>query len=450
MHMSETINTKNLMTEGNFKRKIIAFAIPVFIGNLFQQFYNTADSLIVGNYLGSQSLAAVTSSGPIIYLLIGFFMGFSMGAGIVIARRIGAQNVELTSRSVHTAIAMGLVFSVVMTIFGVIFTPILLQWMNTPSDVIQEAIIYLRIYFIGCGALIMYNTGVGILQASGDSKHPLYYLILSSCVNIVLDIIFIANFHMGVEGAALATIISEVISAILVLNKLMRTSEAIHLDIKKISFNHDDLSSIVFYGLPTALQASVIDLGNILVQSYFNSFGTLAMAGVGIHNKIEGFSFLPVTSFSIAISTFVSQNLGARKKDRMREGVRFGTILCTIMVEIIGILFYLFSSQLISAFDTNPEVIRYGVLYTSISAPFYFLMGYSHVTSAVMRGAGKPRVPMFVMLFCWCAVRVITLLTIGQIIHDIRLAFWLYPFTWFLSAASYFIYKRYLHKHDIL
>lgn len=448
--MSEKRASTNLMIDGDYRMRIIKFAIPVFIGNLFQQLYNTADSLIVGNYLGPNALAAVSSTGSLIYLLIGFFMGFSMGAGIVIARYIGARNNTRTSHAVHTAIAMGIAFSIIMTIIGVTMSPTFLRWMGTPEEVFVEATTYLRIYFGGVSALIMYNTFVGILQASGDSKHPLYYLVCSSLINVVLDIVFIGFFHMGVDGAALATVISEIISATLALIRLLKTDEIIKVEIKKIRFHFDVLSLIIRYGLPTALQASVIDLGNLLIQSYINSFGNLAMAGVGASSKIEGFSFLPVTAFSMALSTFISQNVGANKMDRVHKGINFGIIVSVICVEIVGVLYFLFADSFISLFNSNPTVIMYGAMRSKICSLFYFLMAFSHVASSIMRGIGKPTVPMFVMLFCWCAVRISVLLTIGKVYHNILLAFWIYPFTWFLSALAYTIYMRRLKKEGII
>ena len=443
--MSDSNTSRNLMIEGDYRLQIIKFAIPLFIGHLFQQLYNTADSLIVGNYLGPNALAAVSSTGSLIYLLIGFFMGFSIGAGIVIARYVGAKDKIQTSNAVHTTIAMGLSFSIIMTIIGVTMSPYLLVWLNTPIEVLGEATTYLRIYFSGSMTLIMYNTFVGILQASGDSKHPLYYLVISSIINIILDILFIGVFHMGVEGAAIATVISQCISAGLALLKLLTTNDDIRVSLSKIRFHKKVFKMIIRYGLPTALQACVIDFANLLIQSYINTFGNLAMAGVGASNKVEGFSFLPVTAFSMAISTFISQNVGANKMDRVKSGIKFGILASIICIEAIGLIYYLLAPGIISLFNSDPIVIDYGSTRARICSPFYFLMGFSHISSAIMRGIGKPAVPMFVMLFCWCAVRVFVLLTIGQVYHVIKLAFWIYPITWFLSATVYALYMKHLH-----
>ena len=441
--------SKYLMTEGSVKKKIILFAIPVFVGQLFQQLYNTADSLIVGRLIGNTALAAVTSVGSLVFLIVGFFMGFSMGSGVVIARDIGAGDEEAVSRGVHTTVAMGIVISIIMTVLGVFLTPVILGWMGTPEDVFDQAELYLRIFFLGSTGLVFYNLFVGILRANGDSRHPLFYLIISSLLNIVLDVVFIHFFQMDVDGAALATVISQVLSAVLVLIRLLRTKEWIRIIPKKIRFHKDKLLQIIHIGLPSALQASVIDLANMMIQSYINSFGSMAMAGIGASSKLEGFIFLPVNAFSMAMSTFVAQNLGAGKKDRMREGIRFGLISAVVVVLAMGALNFLFSPQLVGLFNQEPEVIYYGSLRSRICSFFFFLCGFSHVASAVMRGLGKPVVPTLIMLFSWCLVRVVTLMTIGQVYHEILLVIWIYPITWALSSITYVFYLRHLRKKGI-
>ncbi|MBR4165693.1 MAG: MATE family efflux transporter, partial [Lachnospiraceae bacterium] len=325
-----------LMTEGTVWKRIVRFAVPIFIGQLFQQMYNTVDSLIVGKMIGTSALAAVTATGSIIFLIVGFFMGFSTGAGVVIARDIGAGDERAVSRSVHTTVAMGLVATVVMTVLGMLLTPVILGWMDTPADVFPEAATYLRTYFAGSIGLVFYNLFVGILQASGDSRHPLYYLIFSSVLNAILDFSFIRFLHMGVEGAALATIIGQFVSAVLVMRRLLKTDEVIRFVPKQIRFDRGKLIQIIQIGLPTALQACVIDLANMMIQSYINSFGKLAMAGIGASSKLEGFMFLPVNAFSMAMSTFVAQNLGAGEKERMRKGIKFGLLTSVVVVEALG------------------------------------------------------------------------------------------------------------------
>ena len=439
-----------LMTSGDYRKKIIYFALPIFLGNLFQQFYNTADSLIVGNFLGSSALAAVSSTGSLIFLLIGFFLGFSSGSGVIIAREIGARNDENTTLAVHTAVTLGIMFSVGMTVCGVFFAEPMLHMIGIPESVFPEASLYVRIYFAGSTGLVMYNIMVGILQAAGDSRHPLYYLIASSLINIVLDLLFIAVFHMGVEGAATATIISQFVSMFLVLHRLMHIDSAYRIIPSKIRIAPQFLREIFAYGLPTAMQGCVIDFANLMIQAYINSFGQNAMAGIGAYSRIEGFMFLPVTAFGMALTTFVSQNIGARQKDRAFQGIRFGTVCTLISIELIGVAIYVFAPQRISLFIKEPEVIYYGVLRARICSLFYFLLGFSHVTSSVMRGLGKPVVPMAVMLICWCAVRVIAIMLLGDTFHSIAFVSWLYPITWGLSSIAYIIQYMQIRRERAL
>ena len=440
--MNDTKTPDTLLTEGPISGKIIKYALPIFIGYLFQQFYNTADALIVGNLIGSSALAAVTGTGAIVFMAVGFFLGFSVGAGIVIARRIGALDHGRTSSAVHTTVAMGIAFSVLMTAAGVLLTPWVLRIMGTPDDVFPDASLYLRIYFAGSTGFVMYNTFVGILQASGDSKHPLYYLIICSLINIVLDVVFIAVFRMGVDGAALATVLSQCAAAVMAGRRLVRRDDSIRVRLSGIRFNMTDLREIVRYGLPTAGQNCVIDLSNVLIQSYINSFSSAAMAGIGAYIKAEGFAFLPVTAFSMAMSTFISQNMGAGEHGRVRKGARFGLLWTILITEAIGVVMFIVAPYVISAFNRDPQVIAYGVLKARISSLFFCTVGFSHVSSAVMRGLGRPVTPLLVMLICWCAVRVAVLSTIGQMYHDIRLACWIYPVTWMMSTVVYILCLR--------
>lgn len=434
-------NTKStLLTEGSIWKKIVAFAIPLFFGNLFQQLYNTADSLIVGNFLGSDALAAVSSSGNLIFLLVGFFNGISMGAGVVIARYYGAKDEEKVQLSVHTTIAFGLIAGIILTVLGVVLAPQILVWMGTPKDVLVNSIVYFRIYFLGSIAFVLYNIFVGILQSSGDSKHPLKYLIISSCVNIVLDLLFVGVFHLGVGSAALATIISQFTSAILCFIRLLHTTESYRVSIQKIKINGLMLKQIISNGLPAGFQNSIIAFANVIVQTNINSFGKMAVAGCGAYSKIEGFGFLPITCFALSLTTFISQNLGAQKYDRVKKGAKFG-ILCSItMAEIVGIAIYLLSPLLIRGFNNDAEVIAFGTAQARTVTLFYFLLSFSHCIAGILRGAGKSTIPMFVMMLCWCIIRVSYITIIIKYIPVINAIFWAYPLTWFLSSIIFLIY----------
>ncbi len=430
-----------LMTEGPIWKRIIAFAIPLFLGNLFQQLYNTADSLIVGNFLGSDALAAVSSSGSLIFLLVGFFNGIAVGAGVVIARYYGAREIDMVQRAIHTNIAFGLTAGLLLTLLGVLLTPQLLSLMGTPADVMPNSILYFRIYFCGSLAFVLYNIFVGILQSVGDSRHPLLYLIVSSILNIVLDILFITVFHMGVGGVALATILSQLVSALLCLYRLVFMSPLDYrVKLLKVRFDLPLLKQIIHNGLPSGFQNSIIAFANVIVQSNINSFGKMAVAGCGSYSKIEGFGFLPITCFAMSLTTFISQNLGAKQYDRAKKGARFG-ILCSItMAELVGITIYTLAPFLIAAFNSDPEVVAFGTTQARTVTLFYFLLAFSHCIAGILRGAGKSTVPMVVMMCCWCIIRITYISIIVRFIPVINAIFWAYPLTWSLSSILFLIY----------
>ena len=368
--------SKTLLTEGSIWRKMVAFALPLFFGNLFQQLYNTADSLIVGNFLGSNALAAVSSSGSLIFLLVGFFNGIAMGAGVVIARYYGAREIDELQKAIHTTVVFGVLCGLVLMTTGLILAPQILIWMKTPEEVLPESTAYFRVYFIGSLAFVLYNNFVGILQSVGDSRHPLYYLIFSSAVNIVLDLFFVGVLHFGVASAAAATVISQFVSAALCLYRLMyKSPDDYRISFDRLQLNPFMLKQIVKNGLPAGIQNSVISIANVFVQSNINSFGKIAMAGCGSYSKIEGFGFLPITCFSMAVTTFISQNLGARQYDRVRRGARFGILCGVSLAEVVGITLYLMAPQLIGLFDRNPEVVAYGVRQARTITLFFFPAG---------------------------------------------------------------------------
>ena len=439
--MTTTAEKTTLMTEGPIGKKIIAFAFPLFLGNLFQQLYNTADSLIVGNFLGSNALAAVSSSGNLIFLMVGFFHGIAAGAGVVIARYYGARELESVKKAVHTTIAFGLAAGIFLTAAGVLLTSRILLWMGTPADVLPESAVYFRIYFMGSLSFVMYNVFVGILQSVGDSRHPLVYLIVSSVINILLDLLFVGALGFGVGAAAFATILSQFISALLCLFRLVfQSPEDYRVCLKLIRFDFPMLKQIIANGLPAGFQNSIIALANVVVQSNINKFGKMAVAGCGAYSKIEGFGFLPITCFSLALTTFISQNLGARQYERAKKGARFG-ILCSItMAEAVGIFIYLTIPALISAFNRTPEVIAYGTAQARTVTLFYFLLSFSHCIAGILRGAGKASVPMVTMLCFWCIVRVTYITIIVRLVPVIGVIFWAYPLTWSLSSVVFLIY----------
>lgn len=428
------------MTEGSIPGLMLRFAAPLFFGNLFQQLYNTADALIVGRYLGDSALAAVSSTGSLIFLLISLFEGIAAGAGVIISRYYGARDNEKLHSAVHTSVAFALATGVILTVLGTLLTPWILRLMGTPEDVMPLAVTYTRIFFAGSLTLVMYNSLRGVMQAVGDGKDPLIFLAISSITNVILDIVFIRFFHTGVGGAALATVISQLISAVLCFRKLLLTQEEYRVSIRDIRFEKGMLRLIISYGLPSGLQNSVIGFANVVVQSNINAFGTMAMSGLGAYSKIEGFAFLPITSFNIALTTFVGQNLGAGEYARTKRGARFGIICAVCMAELIGVLFYLAAPVLIGLFTEEPEAIAFGVEKVHICALFFCLLAASHSYSAVLRGAGKAVVPMIAMLAFWCVIRVAFLQIAVPIFKTIAVVNWVYPLTWFLSTVFLTIY----------
>ncbi len=427
-------------TQGSLGRKIIRFSLPLFLGNLFQQLYNAADSLIVGNTLGPQALASVSSSGSLIFMMVGFFNGLAMGAGVVISKYFGAGNRERLKKAIHTDLAFGLVAGLFLTVFGILMTPHILSWMRTPQDIMKGSVTYFRIYSIGILFCVMYNITMGIMNATGDSTHPLIYLMISSVTNIVLDLFFIKVLHFGVGGAAAATTIGQALSFILCMVRLVRTDEVYKVMLKEIRFDILLLKEIVRYGLPSGIQNSVIAIANVFVQSNYNTFSSTAVAGCGSYAKIEGFAFIPINAFVAAITTCISQNLGAGKHDRAKQGARFGIVVCVILAESIGILVFIFAKHLIGLFNNDPEVIDYGMRQIHVISLFYCILALSHSIAGVMRGAGKAKVPMFVMLGVWCIFRVLYISVAMSISHTIELVFAAYPLTWAISSVIFMIY----------
>ena len=439
------------MTEGPIAGQMIRFALPLFIGNLFQQLYNTADALIVGNLIGSEALAAVSATGTLVFLLVSLFAGIASGAGVVVSRYFGARDPDRMRAAIHTVLALDLMTAALLTLIGTTLTPAILRLMGTPADVMNRSTAYIRIYFAGSLGLVLYNSCRGIMQAVGDSRHPLYYLVTSSVINVFLDLLLIGVFHMDVEGAALATILAQFVSVILCLRRLMTTTEEYRVRLREIRCDWQMLKLIVQYGLPAGLQNSVIAIANVVVQANINAFGTMAVAGCGAYGKIEGFAFLPITSFTIALTTFVGQNLGGREYERAKKGAGFGVICAILLSETIGLLTWLGAPVLIRAFTQEPEAIAFGVGKARICSLFYCLLAASHGLSAVLRGAGKAVIPMVSMLSFWCVVRVAILHFAVPVYQSINTVNWVYPITWALSTvflAIYFFRADWLHSFE--
>ena len=430
------------LTEGSIKRVLLSFAAPLFLSQLFQQLYNSADALIVGNILGKEALAAVSSSGPLIHLFIGFFNGASTGAGVVISRYFGAQDRDRVRQAIHTNVFFSFLTGLLLSVVGVLLTPYILRWMGTDPSVLPQSESYFRWYFAGAAAIVMYNSLKGIMTALGDSRRPLFYLIFSSVLNVILDLVFVGVLHGGVAAAALATTLSQGISAVLCLIHLLEKDQIYTLRAREFRISGPILKEILRIGLPTGVQMSVISIANVLVQKNINSFGADAMAACGSYAKVEGFVFLPITCFSLALTTFISQNLGAEKLDRVKEGCRFGLFSSVLAAELIGVIVFFLGPRLIALFNSDPAVLAVGIKQCRIESLFFCMLALSHTVAGICRGAGRAAVPMLVMLGVWCVLRITYITVAMRICHDIRLLFWAYPLTWTISAAIFWLYYK--------
>lgn len=434
------MKNSTIMTEGSIWKKILFFSIPLILGNLFQQLYNTVDSIIVGNYIGSEALAAVGSSGSIITLLIGFCIGASAGAGVVIAQFYGARDKEGVRKAVHTTIAIAIAAGAILTIVGIVTTPLLLKAMGTPKEVFDQASIYLKVYFGGILFSVVYNMSAGILNAVGNSKRSLVYLMIAATSNIFLDLLFVVVFKMGIVGAAIATDISQLLSCIFIILFLVRSEDVYRVKLKDIRCYDNLLGKILKIGLPTGVQNIVISLSNVIVQSSVNSFGAVAMAGFAAYIKVDGFNILPVLSFSMAATTFVGQNVGAGRLDRVKKGMYVSVAMGIIYTVCTGILLLAFAPQVIGVFTQNGKVVEYGVYIMRFFCPFYWMLGILHILAGTIRGTGKTMQAMVVFLFSLCIFRVLWIWGAMSVSHKIGGVMLGYPLSWLVGLVMILIY----------
>lgn len=428
------------LTHGSIVKAIILFSIPLLIGNLFQQLYNAVDSYVVGNYVGTNALAAVGASTPVINMLIGFFMGISTGAGVVIAQYFGAEDIKKMRLAIHNSMALTVVLGIALTIIGLICTNPLLQAIGVPLEVFSQASLYLAIYFWGLIFVMIYNMGSGILRSVGDSKRPLYFLIFSSVVNIVLDFLFVKGFGWGVAGAGYATLIAQAISALMVMYVLMKTNENYQLVLSEIGFKKDIMLKIIKIGLPTGFQQSIVSLSNVIVQSYINVYGSSVIAGYSVTIKIDGFVNLPLQAFNMAVTTFVGQNIGAKQYDRVKKGAYMTTFLAMLTIGIFVILMYLFGRNFIALFNQEKAVIDAGRLMQLVFLPFYIFLPINQVINGVLRGAGRSSVPMYVMVFSFVVLRQIYLFIVTRFTSNIGYVFFGWPVTWIVCSIIFIFY----------
>ena len=428
------------MTQGNITRHILTFAMPLILGNLFQQMYNLVDTYVVGNYASNQAYAAVGSVGVIINIFIGLFSGFYSGAGVVISQHFGAHNMEKVRQTVHTAAMSALILCPIFTAMGLLMTPYMLQWNKIPPNVLPEATTYLSIYFWGISGLMIYNMGAGILRAVGDSKRPFYYLVVCACMNAILDIVFVAKLQMGVAGVALATVLSQCTSAVLVVIQLLKTTSAVRVTPRKLKIHFDCLKQIVRVGIPASVQMSITALSNVFVQSYINFFQDDFMSAWTTYSKVDSILFLPMQSIAMAVSTFVGQNLGAGQVDRAKKGVRISLLSCFALTAVAMLPVLIFAPQIARILNDEPQVVTYSILLLRMMTPFFLVSCVSHLYSGALRGAGNSRAPMIIMLSTFVVSRQIYLFVMSRIYNHVVPIALSFPFGWVLCSIATAIY----------
>lgn len=433
-------NWASLMTEGSIWVRILIFSIPLILGNLLQQMYNAADSVIVGNYVGSNALAAVGASTVLINLLISFSQGAAAGTGVVVAQYLGAGKRAHVQYGVHTAFTIAILLGLILSVAGIAFSSQMLIWMRTPKEVLGDAAVYLRIYSAGILFNVLYNMCTGIMNAVGDSRRPLIYLAAAAMTNVVLDLVLICGFKMGVAGAAIATSISQGVSCVLAAAFLMRVQADYRICLNRLRIQRTMARQIIQIGLPAGIQNMVISLANVLVQSGVNSFGPKVMAGFGAYMKIDGFNILPVTSFSMAVTTFVGQNFGAGKLGRVKQGVRVTLVMSLLYTLVTGAILLLCSRQVIGLFTADSEVIRYGTEVMKYFCPFYFLLGILHSLAGAVRGTGKTVPSMVILLISMCLFRILWVQTVVPFYGTVQSLYVVYPVSWLLGAALMALY----------
>lgn len=437
--MNEKKNTV-LMTEGGIFKNLLFFATPLILGNLLQQMYNAVDSIIVGNYVGSNALAAVGAGASLIYLLIAFSLGASVGAGVIVSQYLGAKEKEGIHKAVHTAMTISIILGLILTAGGILFSRKLLVMMNTPAEILDDAACYLRIYSYGLIFNVVYNMAAGILNAAGNSRRSLMYLAAAAVVNIFMDLLLIAGLKIGVAGAAIATNFSQAISCILALWFLFRVPADYRISLKSLRIHKAMALRIIQIGLPTGIQNMVISFSNILIQASINQYGATAVAGFSAYLKIDGFNILPVLSFSMAITTFIGQNYGAGKYDRMKKGMWVTLLMGIVYTVLTGILLLTFSGQIMRLFSEDVGVITYGQTAMRYFCPFYWILAILHSLAGTVRGTGKSIPPMVVLLVSLCLFRIVWIQLVLPYYTSIEGIFILYPVSWLVGAVLMILY----------
>lgn len=429
------------MTHGSILKAVVLFSLPLMLGNVFQMLYNTVDSIVVGNFVGTQALAAVGSTTMIVNMLVFFFNGFSAGAGVVISRNFGAKDMEKLHTAIHTTMAATFVLSVIFSVGGVLAVPAMLRFMSTPEDVFGEATVYLQIYIGGISGLLIYNIGGGILRAVGDSTRPLYFLVLTSVLNIILDLVFVLVLHRGIDGVAYATVLSQLVSAVLVLMLLTRTNDIYKLTWRDLKIDFPTLSEIFAVGLPAGIQSIITAFSNVFVQSYVNFFGSSCMAGWSSYNKLDQFVMLPMQSMAMAATTFVSQNIGAKQEKRADKGGVLAILLTVSVTAVIVTGLYVFAAPAVGMFTKDQSVIDFGVLFVHCNVFFLLFNCVNHVLAGALRGRGDSKGPMIIMLSTFVGLRQVYLYVVTHFVANTpALVGFGYPVGWMSCCVVEVVY----------
>lgn len=437
----------NQITEGVIWKQLLIFFFPILFGTFFQQLYNTIDAVIVGKYVGKEALAAVGgTTGTLINLLVGFFVGLSSGASVIISQYYGAKNEEKVKEAVHTAVAFSITGGVILMILGMIGAPIALEAMGTPEDIMNYAVVYIRIYFAGIIGNLIYNMGAGILRAIGDSKRPLYFLMTSCVVNIILDIVFVVIFRMNVAGAALATILSQLISAVLVIVVLMRSKDVYQLILPKIRLHLEMVKRIIQIGFPAGLQSAMYSISNIIIQSSVNALGTDTIAAWTAYSKIDAIFWMIIGAFGISITTFVGQNHGAGKRERVEKGIKVCMKMTLVTSIIISVILYVFGGYIYQLFTDDAAVMEKGVEILHFMVPFFITYICIEILSGALRGVSDCWIPMLITCLGVCVVRVLWILFAVPHNMTMKMVLVSYPLTWILTSVSFVIYYRFFSK----
>lgn len=449
------------MVSGPLLPKVLFFSLPLMLSGILQLLFNAADIIVVGQFTGSNAMAAVGATSSLNTLIVNIFLGLSIGSSILMSRYFGARDNENMSDLVHTSVLLAAVSGILLVFVGLLFAPLFLTWMGTPEEVLPLSVLYMRIVFLGMPALLLYDFGAGILRAIGDTRRPLYFLFFSGIVNVVLNLLLVIVFSLGVAGVAIATIISQYISSFLVMRTLMKEDGAYHLELKKLHMSGRKVVQIFRIGIPAGVSGAVFSISNVLIQSSINSFGPIAMAGNAASSNIEGFVYTAMNSLYQAAITFVSQNVGAGKKERIIPVFRTTLLLVIAVGLLLGGLATFFASFLLSIYSSDQNVIAYGMERLHIICLTYFLCGMMDVACGINRGMGYSVTPTVVSLFGACILRVIWIFTIFKVHHSLFILYLSYPVSWivtFLLHLFFFIlyYRRlgtkergYVHGHGV-